>query len=76
MKISPLARWLALAAALAAPGAALAGRDAITLYPGFGDSRGVVVEGRVIEQRHGHRSRRARWKAAQSPAQRGSVQER
>ncbi|MGB0126993.1 MAG: hypothetical protein WBP72_05075, partial [Rhodocyclaceae bacterium] len=54
MKISPLACWLALAAALAAPGAALAGRDAITLYPGFGDSRGVVVEGRVMEQRHGH----------------------
>jgi phosphatidate phosphatase APP1 len=53
VKISPPAWWLALAAALAAPGGALAGRDAITLYPGFGDSRGVIVEGRVIEQHNG-----------------------
>jgi phosphatidate phosphatase APP1 len=51
VKISPSSWWLALAAALSTPSAALAGRDAITLYPGFGDSSGAVVEGRVIEQR-------------------------
>lgn len=44
--------WLAVACAMAGADAALAGQDEITLYPGFGDNRGVVVEGRVIEQRH------------------------
>lgn len=53
MTPSPLRRWLALAWALAAPGGAHAGRDAITLYPAFGDARGAVVEGRVVEQRDG-----------------------
>jgi phosphatidate phosphatase APP1 len=53
VKLSSPARWLALVVALAEPGNALAGRDAITLYPGFGDSRGAIVEGRVIERRYG-----------------------
>ena len=40
-----------LVAALAMFGGAHAGADAITLYPAYGDSRGYVIEGRIVERR-------------------------
>jgi phosphatidate phosphatase APP1 len=39
--------------ALFLAGAAIAGGDAITLYPAYGDARGTVIEGRIVES---HRS--------------------
>lgn len=48
MKRSVLAFF---AAAFAMLGNAHAGADAITLYPAYGDSRGYVVEGRIVERR-------------------------
>lgn len=36
--------------ALLAAGTALAGGDAITLYPAYGDARGTVIEGRMVEK--------------------------
>lgn len=46
-------RRLVFAGMLLATGAANAGRDAVTIYPAFGDARGAVVEGRVVEARSG-----------------------
>jgi phosphatidate phosphatase APP1 len=40
-----------LVAAFAMLGVAHAGADAITLYPAYGDVRGYVIEGRIVERR-------------------------
>lgn len=40
-----------LVVAFAMLGGVHAGADAITLYPAYGDSRGCVIEGRIVERR-------------------------
>jgi phosphatidate phosphatase APP1 len=51
---NPLHRMFPLlAGTLLSAGAANAGRDAVIVYPAFGDVRGAVVEGRVVEKKSG-----------------------
>lgn len=48
--MTDLARWLTALALATTAGVAHAGADVLVLYPAYGDARGVVIEGRVIEQ--------------------------